>query len=164
MKMRSPGLYRWLEECQLDPDHDYYPGWSESRDFLMELAEHYDSFDFGVLATFMLTTPPPSSEIPMPIVTARSKMLSVTIVENWLVEPYFTVSLERATSRPLSLCGFVERIEPDEPWLLRPLPQASSFGPFSEDSLKFTGAVENQHMLFGLFQLLRWHEQQHLHK
>jgi hypothetical protein len=156
--MRSEELYRWLHECQLDPGHEYYSGWSESREFLIELAESYDSFEFGVSGTFMLTTPPPSSEIPMPIVTATSKLFRVSFVENWLMEPYFTVSIHRQFAGPLVLCGFVGKIEADQPWLLRDLPKQLTYGPVSDDALQFTGAVQNRHMLFALFRILEFNE------
>ena len=125
----------------------------------MELAEHYPMFAFAVHATFLLTTPPPSSEIPMPIVTAQSKMVTVTFVENWLMEPFFTVSVRREFPGPLLLCGFVENIDSQQPWLVEHLPKQLVYGPVSDDALEFTGAVQNRHILFGLFRILEFQEQ-----
>jgi hypothetical protein len=156
--MRSPGLYRWLQECQLDPKHEYYHGWAESRDFLMELAEHYPRFEFAVAGTFMLMTPPPSSEIPIPLVTASSKLFKMTFVENWVMEPYYTVSISREHSGRLVLSGFVEQIETGRSWLIEHVPDSVRFSPVTEDALQFTGAVQNRHMLFGLFRILEYNE------
>ena len=155
--MRSPDLYRWLQECQLDAGHEYYQGWADSRDFLMELAEHHRQFEFAVVGTYMMMTPPPSSEIPMPIVTARSPACTVTFVENWLLEPYFGVSIQRR--RPgVSLYGFVAQIQPNENWVLEHFPKELVFAPPSDLALDITGSVANRHMLYGLLHLLAFIE------
>ena len=156
--MRSPDLYRWLQECQLDTQHEYYHGWADSRDFLMELADHHAHFEFGVDSTFMMMTPPPSSEIPMPIVRARSPGMTVTFVENWLAEPYFVVSIQRRLPGTISLCGFVAPIQTEQKWVLEHFPKELVFQPPSNFAVDTTGSVANRHMLYGLFHLLRFIE------
>jgi hypothetical protein len=158
--VRSPDLYRWLQECQLDAKHEYYHGWADSRDFLMELADHHDHFEFGVDSTFMMMTPPPSSEIPMPIVRARSPGVTVTFVENWLVEPYFAVSIQRRLPGTICLCGFVAPIQPEQKWVLKHLPKELIFQPPSDLAVGMTGSVANRHMLYGLFHLLTLSEKE----
>jgi hypothetical protein len=149
MDIHSAGLYRWLQETQVDPNHEYYHGWGESREFLIELAQHYPEFEFDVAGTYMLMTPPPSSEIPMPIVTARSRTFKMVFVENWMMQPYYTVSLSREVPGRLVHCGFIEPLEHQHRWLLEHLPAALLYGPVGEDALQMTGTVQNQHMLFG---------------
>jgi hypothetical protein len=145
--VRSPDLYRWLQECQLDAKHE-------------ELADHHDHFDFGVDSTFMMMTPPPSSEIPMPIVRARSPGVTVTFVENWLVEPYFAVSIQRRLPGTICLCGFVAPIQPEQKWVLKHLPKELIFQPPSDLAVGMTGSVANRHMLYGLFHLLTLSEKE----
>jgi hypothetical protein len=156
--MRSVEFYRWLHDCQLDSAHEYYHGWSDSRDFLIELEGQYPSFDFSVPETFKLTTPPPSSEVPMPVVLARSSQQMIAFVENWNLAPYFTVSIRRQFSTPVQDFGILSPIGSDQPWLLRHLPPQLRFGPFSPDAREFTAAVLNRHMLFALFHLMQAHE------
>ena len=156
--VRSPNLYRWLQDCQLDAKHVYYHGWADSRDFLMELADHHDHFEFGVDSTFMMMTPPPSSEIPMPIVSVKSSGFSVTFVENWLAEPYFAVSIRRRLPGVVCLCGFVAPIQPEQKWVLEHFPKELIFQPPSDIALDITGSVANRCMLYGLLHLLMFIE------
>lgn len=134
-------------------------GLGRLQDFLIELAESYPTFNFGVSGTYELTTPPPSSQIPMPIVTAASKLFRVSFVENWLLEPYFTVSIERQFAGPLILCGFIDHIADTDGWLLRDMPKELTYGPAQDEAVKFTGAVQNRHILFALFRVLEFNEQ-----
>jgi hypothetical protein len=156
--MKSLGLYRWLNDCQLNPKHPYYHGWAESRNLLMELADKCVAFEFSVLATFSMDTPPPTSQIPMPVVKACSHQFSVVFVENWIMEPFYTVSVRRKPGERLLLHGFVELIGEDRPWLTRHLPARFVYGPVSEEAKEFVGAIANAHMLFAFFKLLESHE------
>ncbi|MCC7375300.1 MAG: hypothetical protein IT581_11660 [Verrucomicrobiales bacterium] len=124
----------------------------------MELADHHDHFEFSVESTFMMMTPPPSSEIPMPIVTARSPAFTVTFVENWLAEPYFAVSIQRRFPGKVCLYGFVASILPDQRWVLEHFPKERVFESPSDLGEEITGAVANRHMLYGLLHLLMYTE------
>lgn len=156
--MRSANFYGWLEQCQLDPEHEYYHGWADSREFIMELEREYGAFDFSVSETFQLLTPPPSSRIPMPVVSARTKKQSITFVENWLMEPYFTVSVRREFTGPIREHGILSPIGDDRPWLVEHLPPQFRYPPFQPEASEFVGAVQNRHMLYALFHILIAHE------
>jgi hypothetical protein len=155
--MRSSTLYQWLQDCQLDPGHEYYHGWADSRDFIIELEREFASFDFGVDETFTMSTPPPISEIPMPVVSAIGKQQTITFVENWLLAPYFTVSIRREFPGPILEFGILTEIRDDQSWLLRHLPHDLRFASFTRDAREFTAAVQNKHMLYALFHILQAH-------
>ena len=68
--MRSLALYNWISANQPGANCEFAHGWWESAEFLQLLSSDFESFDFGVLTSYSMETPPPSSFVTMPVVSA----------------------------------------------------------------------------------------------
>jgi len=66
--MRSAGLFEWISKNQPDEKHEFAHGWWSSMEFLQLLGHDFGDFEFNVLSSFAMETPPPTSTIPMPVV------------------------------------------------------------------------------------------------
>jgi hypothetical protein len=100
--MRSLALYNWISSNQPGANCEFAHGWWESAEFLQLLSSDFESFDFGVLTSYSMETPPPSSFVTMPVVSALAPNLEIYFKESWVVEPNYTVSVKWLLPVPLS--------------------------------------------------------------
>lgn len=105
-------LNEWTEENQIDANHDYVKGWNDLMDFLFRLQSEFDEFEFEVLKSYEMLTPPPSSKILMPLIRATSKRYQITFKESWVMEPDWIVSVERYTKEIIDLNPIPEELDP----------------------------------------------------
>jgi hypothetical protein len=154
--MRSAGLFEWIPKNQPDDKNEYSHGWWRSIDFLHVLSNDFESFDFAVLTSFSMTTPPPESQITMPVVWARSTNLEIIFKESWMCEPNYTVTVKLKEPRPIILMDILQPIDPKNKWLLRGFPDDCLFGFYREGSSEFSGCVKNEHLLYALFHMLNF--------
>jgi len=145
---------KWIEENQISKNHDYAKGWNDLMDFVFKLQCEFDEFEFEVIKSYDMLTPPPSSKIKMPIFIAKSKKYQIIFKESWVLEPDWTVSVERNTKKIVNLRSFVEDINPTNKWLLDGMEKDYIFGPYSVQAKKFTCCVKNKHLLYTLFYLI----------
>jgi hypothetical protein len=100
--MRSAGLFDWISTNQPEEKHEFAHGWWRSMEFLQVLSHDFESFEFDVLSSFSMETPPPSSLITMPVVSGRSPSCEVIFKESWVLEPNYIVTVKwRADERLL---------------------------------------------------------------
>jgi hypothetical protein len=154
MKMRSLALYNWISSNQPSANCEFAHGWWESAEFLQLLSSDFESFDFGVLTSYSMETPPPSSFVTMPVVSALAPNLEIYFKESWLVEPNYTVSVKWLLSGPLVLLDMLQPVDAQNRWLLRDFPSDYLYEPFREGVSAFSGSVKNQHLLYALFHIL----------
>ena len=145
--MRSAGLFEWISTNQPDAKCEFSHGWWNSADFLQVLSNDFESFEFGVLSSFSMTTPPPTSEITMPVVWAHGANLEVIFKEAWVVEPNYTVTVKWECPWPLILLDILQPIDHQNKWLLRDFPDDCLFEFYREGASAFSGSVKNQHLL-----------------
>ena len=124
-------INKWIEENQINKNHDYAKGWNDLMDFVFKLQCDFDEFEFEVLKSYEMLTPPPSSKIKMPIFIAKSKKYQIIFKESWVLEPDWTVSVERNTKEIVNLRSLVEDINPTNKWLLDGMEKDYIFGPYS---------------------------------
>src|ERR1700724_3248379 len=154
--MRSAGLFEWISLSQPDAKSEFSHGWWDSADFLQVLSNDFEGFEFGVLSSFSMTTPPPPSQITMPVVWARRANLEVIFKEAWVVEPNYTVTVKWGFPWPLVLLDILRPIDRRNKWLLRDFPADCLFEYYHEGASAFSGSVKNQHLLYGLFHILSY--------
>jgi len=159
--MRSAGLFEWISKNQPDEKHEFAHGWWSSMEFLQLLGHDFGDFEFNVLSSFAMETPPPTSTIPMPVVSARSKNLEIIFKESWAFEPNYTVTVKRGFPGPVILLDVLEPIDSQNKWLLRDFPGDYLFEPYREGAPAFSGSVKNQHLLYGLFHILSFQARPH---
>ena len=147
-------LLEWISENQPAPDHEYCDGWWRSTEFVQLLANDFEDFTFSVLSSFGMDTPPPTSKITMPIVLARSKDLEIIFKESWVLEPNYTVTVERERFWPIMLLDILQPIDPANKWLLIDFPSEYLHEPYREGASAFSGSVKNNHLLYALFYVL----------
>lgn len=147
-------LDKWVTEKQPQSDHDYYKGWWDSVEFIRRLIADYPLFEFTVVDTFMMDTPPPTTMLPMPLSRGKSQRFEVLFKESWVVEPDWTVSISRKETGRIELYGFLKEIGTTNKWLLRGMDKRLIYPPYNDVALKFSGSVKNKYLLYGLFQIL----------
>lgn len=125
-KMRSAGLFEWISGNQPPDGHEYAHGWWNSIKFLQLLSTDFEDFEFDVITSFPMETPPPSSTITMPVVWARRPNLEIIWKESWVVEPYFAVTVKWGFPSPIILLNVLEPIDQQDKWLLRDFPTIAS--------------------------------------
>ena len=152
--MRSSVLFDWICKYQPDAHCEFAHGWWNSAEFWQLLSSDFESLDFGVIASFSMTTPPPASIITMPVVSARSPKLEIFFKESWVVEPNYTVTVKRQLPDPIILLDILQPIDQENKWLLQDFPGAYLYEPYREGAPAFSGCVKNQHLLYGLFHIL----------
>jgi hypothetical protein len=152
--MRSLGLYNWISSNQPGANCEFAHGWWESAEFLQLLSSDFESFDFGVLSSYSMETPPPSSFVTMPVVSALAPNLEIYFKESWVVEPNYTVSVKWLLPGPLVLLDMLQPVDGRNRWLLRDFPTDYLYEPFREGVSAFSGSVKNQHLLYALFHIL----------
>jgi hypothetical protein len=153
-KMRSAGLFEWISGNQPPDGHEYAHGWWNSIKFLQLLSTDFEDFEFDVITSFPMETPPPSSTITMPVVWARRPNLEIIWKESWVVEPYFAVTVKWGFPSPIILLNILEPIDQQNKWLLRDFPDDCLFEFYREGASAFSGSVKNQHLLYALFHIL----------
>jgi hypothetical protein len=125
--IRSAGLFRWISTNQADIGSEYDHGWWSSMEFLQLLSHDFTDFEFDVISSFLMTTPPPSSTLPMPLVSARSTSLQIIFKEDWLMEPFYTVTVQVGFPGEVILLGILAPIDPENKWLLQNFPCAQLY-------------------------------------
>ena len=123
-------------------------------EFVRRLSEDFSSFHFQVIDTFVMDTPPPTFQLKMPVLRGKSDCFDGIFKESWVVEPEWTVSIERGERGKIELYGFIEDIDENSKWLLKGMNKQYLYGSYEHDSLKFSGSVRNKYLLYGLFQIL----------
>jgi hypothetical protein len=128
-------------------------------EFLRLLAHDFENFEFDVISSFSMETPPPSSIITMPVVSAGLPNLEIIFKKSWVLEPNYTVSVKWGLPEPLSIStvmfwSTLERIDPQNKWLLRDFPSDQLYERYYKGSPAFSGSVRNQHLLYALFHIL----------
>ncbi|MCF7792055.1 MAG: hypothetical protein K9M56_08670 [Victivallales bacterium] len=146
---------KWVMKNQIDCEHDYYKGWWDSVEFIRKLVIDFPLFEFDVIKTFMMDTPPPTTKIPMPLLDAKSENFELFFKESWVIEPDWTVSIKGKLKEPLELYNFIKEIDQNMKWLLRGIDNKYIFPTYNDKAEKFTGSVRNKHLLYGLFQILQ---------
>ena len=147
-------LNKWIEKNQIDKNHDYAKGWNDLMDFVFKLKSEFNEFEFEVIKSYEMLTPPPSSKITMPIFIAKAKKYQIIFKESWVLEPDWTVSVERKTKNVFNLKPFVKNINTANKWLLNGMDEYYIFGSYSPEAEKFTCCVKNKHLLYTLFYLI----------
>ena len=54
-------IEHWIVKNQPEQENEYYTGWWDSMEFVRRLSEDFSSFHFDVIDTFVMDTPPPTS-------------------------------------------------------------------------------------------------------
>jgi hypothetical protein len=157
--MKSAGLFEWISKNQPDENHEFAHGWWRSMEFLQLLSHDFESFEFDVISSFSMETPPPTSTIPMPLVSARVQNLEIIFKESWVLEPNYTMSVKWGFTESLSIStvmfwSILERIDPENKWLLRDFPSDQLYDRYYKGSPAFSGAAKNQRLLYALFHIL----------
>lgn len=147
-------INKWIEENQIDKNHEYAKGWNDLMDFVFKLQCEFSEFEFEVIKSYPMLTPPPSSIILMPIFIAKSEIYQLIFKESWVLEPDWTVSVERNIKEIISLRPFIEDINLSNKWLLDGMDEDYVFGPYSIQANEFTCCIKNKHLLYTLFYLL----------
>jgi hypothetical protein len=137
--MRSLALYNWISSDQPGANCEFAHGWWESAEFLQLLSSDFESFDFGVLTSYSMETPPPSSFVTMPVVSALAPNLEIYFKESWVVEPNYTVSVKWLLPGPLVLLDMLQPVDVQYRWLLRDFPTEYLYEPFREGVSRFLG-------------------------
>ena len=101
--MRSVGLFEWISRSQPDVNHEFAHGWRNLAEFSQGLAHDFEDFEFDVITSFPMETPPPSSIITMPVVSARRPNLEIIFKESWVIEPNYTVTVKWGFPGPIIL-------------------------------------------------------------
>jgi hypothetical protein len=159
MSIKSAGLLEWISRNQPDVKSEFAHGWWNSAEFLQLLSNDFEEFEFDVIGSFSMETP--TSTIPMPVISARSKNLEIIFKESWVVEPNYTVTVKRGFPGPVILLDLLEPIDSQNKWLLRDFPADYLFEPYREGAPAFSGSVKNQHLLYGLFHILSFQARPH---
>jgi len=154
MSIRSAGLFKWISANQPDDKHEFAHGWWRSMEFVQLLTHDFDDFEFDVIGSFLMETPPPTSTIPMPIVSGRSSNVEIIFKESWVLEPNYTVSVKSGFPGAITLLNMLEPIDPENKWLLRDFPGNYLYEPYREGAFNFSGSVKNQHLLYIMFHIL----------
>jgi len=152
--MRSVGLFEWISRSQPDVNHEFAHGWWNLAEFLQGLAHDFEDFEFDVITSFPMETPPPSSIITMPVVSSRRPNLEIIFKESWVIEPNYTVTVKWGFPGPIILLNILEPIDHRNKWLLQGFPSNYLCEPYREGASAFSGSVKNQHLLYGLFHIL----------
>jgi hypothetical protein len=152
--MRSLALDNWISSNPPGAKCEFAHGWWESAEFLQLLSSDFESFDFGVLTSYSMETPPPRSFVTMPVVSALAPNLEVYFKESWVVEPNYTVSVKWLLPGPLVLLDMLQPVDVQYRWLLRDFPTEYLYEPFREGASAFSGSVKNKHILYALFHIL----------
>lgn len=152
--MRSTGLFEWICRNQADVNCEFAHGWWNSAEFLQLLSNDFEDFDFDVITSFSMDTPPPTSIITMPVVSARRMNLEIVFKESWVLEPNYTVTVKWDFPRPIILLDILQPIDHRNKWLLRDFPSEYLHEPYREGANTFSGSVNNQHLLYTLFHIL----------
>lgn len=153
---------KWIEENQIDENHDYAKGWNDLMDFVFRLQCEFDKFEFQVITSYKMLTPPPSSKILMPVFLAKSENQQIIFKESWVLEPDWTVTVERNTKKAVNLEPIVEEIDFTCKWLLEGFDEQPIYDSYSSEAEKFTCCVRNRHLLYTLFYLLNKDEQEQI--
>ena len=106
--MRSAGLFEWTCRNQADVNCEFAHGWWNSAEFFQLLSSDFEDFDFDVITSFSMDTPPPSSIITMPVVSARRTNLEIVFKESWVLEPNYTVTVKWEFPRPIILLDILQ--------------------------------------------------------
>jgi hypothetical protein len=152
--MRSEDLLRWISDNQPAAACAFAHGWWNFAEFLQLLSNDFESFDFGVLTAYSMETPPPTTLITMPVVSARSQKLEIYFKESWVVEPDYTVTIKTKAPASFILLDILQPIDPNEKWLLKGFPSDCVHPPYCEGLYAFSGSIKNQHLLYALFHVL----------
>ena len=152
--MRSANLLRWISDNQPSAKCEFAHGWWNFAEFLQLLSNDFACFDFGVLTSYSMETPPPTTLITMPVVSARSQKLEIYFKESWVVEPNYTVTVKTQSPASFILLDILQPIDPKEKWLLKDFPSDCVYPPYCEGVYAFSGSVKNQHLLYALFHVL----------
>ncbi len=123
-------------------------------EFVRRLSEDFSCFHFEVIDTFVMDTPPPTVQLKMPVLRGKSDYFDVIFKESWVVEPDWTVSIERNERRKIELYGFIDNIDENCKWLLKGMNKQYLYASYEDDLLTFSGSVRNKYLLYGLFQIL----------
>jgi hypothetical protein len=163
--MRSAGLFQWISENQPPDSHQFAHGWWSLAEFLQELSYDFEGFEFGVMSSFLMETPPPSSTILMPLVSARSSNFEIIFKESWILDPNYTVTVKWGFPEPLLippniLLSILEPIDPKNKWLLRDFPEEHLHEPYLKGATAFSGSVKNQPLLYAFFHVLSFEAKQ----
>jgi hypothetical protein len=93
---------------------EFAHGWWNFAEFLQLLSGDFASFDFGVLTSYSGETPPPTTLIAMPVVSARSQNLEVYFKESWVVEPNYMVTVQTQSPASFILLDILQPVDPKD--------------------------------------------------
>ena len=111
-------------------------------EFVQLLTHDFEDFEFNVIGSFLMETPPQTSTIPMPIVSGRPSNVEIIFKETWVLEPNYTVSVKWGFPGPMMLLNMLEPIDPKNKWLLRDFPDNYLYEPYREGASDFCGSVK----------------------
>ena len=140
-------IEHWIVKNQPEQENEYYTGWRDSMEFVRRLSEDFSSFHFEVVDT-------PTAHLKMPVLRGKSDYFDVIFKESWVVEPDWTVIVERKERGKIELYGFIENIDENSKWLLKGMNKQYLYRSYEDDLLKFSGSARNKYLLYGLFQIL----------
>jgi len=140
--MRSADLHQWICDNQPGAKCEFARGWWNFAEFLQLLSNDFESFDFGVLTAYSMETPPPTTLITMPVVSARNQNLEIYLKESWVVEPNYTVTIKTKAPASFILLDILQPIDPEEKWLLKYFPSDCVYPPYCEGLYAFSGSIK----------------------
>jgi hypothetical protein len=110
-------LSEWIEKHQIDDSHDYSKGWNELMYFVFELQSEFGNYEFEVIGSYKMLTPPPSSRIIMPVFMAKSKFQKLIFKESWVIEPDWVVSIETSSKLNINIKPLIEEVDLERKWI-----------------------------------------------
>jgi hypothetical protein len=128
--MRSANLLRWISDNQPSAKCEFAHGWWNFAEFLQLLSNDFACFDFGVLTSYSMETPPPTTVITMPVVSARSQKLEIYFKESWVIEPDYTLTVKTQSPASFVLLDIIQPIDPKDRWLLKDFPSDRVYPPY----------------------------------
>jgi hypothetical protein len=77
-----------------------------------------------------METPPPTTLITMPVVSARSQKLEIYFKESWVIEPDYTLTVKTQSPASFVLLDIIQPIDPKDRWLLKDFPSDRVYPPY----------------------------------
>lgn len=155
---------KWVNDNNPDPSLSYGKGWWDAVEFFLFLKEQLDVEDMSVIATFTLTTPPPTEELLSPIVRLRTDDFTAYLKEDF-GEPliWWTMSLQAHRDiGKFDLSPFLVRREPKDR-ALEGFSHAWLHRPYEPGAQTFTARLGHKYDVYGVLRQIsrnpRWMEE-----
>ncbi len=150
---------RWVGANNISNELEFSKGWWDYVEMVRRFAAKLETVDVRVVGHYVVNTPPPEEELPMPAVALAIKGVTYGLRFDFGRNPTrdlreWLVSVKRRAPYRGPLFGIIDPNEDLRPTAATGLAPDLLFGPYRDNQAEFTCALEDEWDVWTLMRLM----------